>query len=96
VWLFSSGPLGTETKTAQGRDVRDAAVPGEIDEIRKSIKPRGHRVFFGALDSKKLSLGHKTIRRMPAARKLLPEGDFRYWKDIEAWADEIAAGLKAS
>ena len=96
VWLFSSGPLGTETKDAHGRDVRDAAMPKEIDEIKKSIKPRGHRVFFGALDSKKLSLGHKTIRRMPAARKLMPEGDFRDWKDIEAWADEIAAGLKAS
>jgi len=30
---------------------------------------------------------------MPAVRGLLPEGDFRDWKAIEAWAQSIAQEL---
>jgi menaquinone-dependent protoporphyrinogen oxidase len=50
LWLFSSGPLGTETTDPQGRDLTVASEPKEIAEFRESVKPRGHRVFFGALD----------------------------------------------
>ena len=39
VWLFSSGPLGTETKDAQGRDVLVAAEPKEIAEFKVAINP---------------------------------------------------------
>ena len=49
VWLFSSGPLGTEATDAKGRDLREAAEPKEIAEFREAIRPRDHRVFFGAL-----------------------------------------------
>ena len=47
VWLFSSGPVGTKTTDAQGRDLRDVSEPKEIDELREAVKPRDHRVFFG-------------------------------------------------
>jgi menaquinone-dependent protoporphyrinogen oxidase len=30
---------------------------------------------------------------MPAARTLFPEGDFRNWNDIDAWAISIALAL---
>jgi menaquinone-dependent protoporphyrinogen oxidase len=30
---------------------------------------------------------------MPAAKDILPPGDFRNWEDIEAWAEEIATTL---
>ncbi len=93
VWLFSSGPLGTETKDAQGQDLRTVTEPKEITELRELIKPRDHRVFFGALDSSKLGFGHRMLRKLPAARNLLPEGDFRDWNDIEAWAISIARAL---
>ncbi len=33
--------------------------------------------------------------KLPAARAALPEGDFRDWKDIEAWANGIAQALEA-
>jgi menaquinone-dependent protoporphyrinogen oxidase len=33
---------------------------------------------------------------MPAARDILPAGDFRDWPAIEAWAREIAAALESS
>lgn len=93
VWLFSSGPLGTATTDAQGRDLREAAEPKEIAELREAIKPRDHRVFFGKLDPRKLGFSHRLIRSMPAGRALLPEGDFRDWAEIEVWAERIAAEL---
>lgn len=93
VWLFSSGPLGTEPLDAQGRDLRETAVPKEIAELRETVNPRDHRVFFGALDRGKFGLAHRLVAMMPASRTLLPEGDFRDWKDIEAWAESIAHEL---
>jgi menaquinone-dependent protoporphyrinogen oxidase len=90
VWLFSSGPLGTEAKDAQGRELRVVAEPKEIAELREAINPRDHRVFFGALDSSKLGFAHRMTRKLPAAHAMLPEGDFRDWKEIEAWASSIA------
>ena len=96
-WLFSSGPLGTERVDADGHDKRDGAVlAGEIDALIEAIQPRDHRVFFGALDPDRIGLGPRLIRLTPAGRKLLEEGDFRDWADIEAWADSIARDLSAS
>lgn len=93
VWLFSSGPLGTETIDAQGHDLQEAALPKEFAELREMIQSRGDRVFFGALDPEGLTLPERTVRRMPAGRALLPEGDFRDWQDIDAWAGSIAREL---
>jgi len=93
VWLFSSGPLGTEATDAQGRDLAVAAEPKEIAGFRQTIGPRDHRVFFGALDPGKLSFAERAIRKLPAARAMLPEGDFRDWDQIEAWASGIAGEL---
>ncbi len=93
VWLFSSGPLGTETTDAQGHDVQEAALPKEFGELRDEIAVRGDRVFFGAVDPDGLTLPERTVRRMPAGRALLPEGDFRDWEDIDAWAETIAREL---
>ncbi len=93
VWLFSSGPLGTEATDAKGRDLRDAAEPKEIVEFSEALAPKEHRVFFGALDPGKLGFSERAIRKLPAARALLPEGDFRDWAEIDAWAACIAHKL---
>ncbi len=90
VWLFSSGPLGTEPTDAQGRDLTAAAEPKEIAEFEAAIHPRGHRVFFGVLDPGRLGLGERAMRKLPAGRAILPEGDFRDWAQIEDWASGIA------
>jgi menaquinone-dependent protoporphyrinogen oxidase len=95
VWLFISGPLGTETKDAQGRDVLVAAEPKEIAAFKVAIDPRDHRVFFGGLDANKLAFGHRMVRKMPAARAIFPEGDFRNWNDIDAWAISIGRALSS-
>lgn len=95
-WLFSSGPVGTEMKNKQGQDVLKASEPVEFEEY-KGLNPRGTKVFFGALYGDKLTgltgFGYRMARKIPAARKEMPEGDYRDWKEIEAWAGEIAAGI---
>lgn len=93
VWLFSSGPLGTETRDAKGQDVLVASEPKEFAEFAATIKPVDKRVFFGALDSKKLRGVHRLFSLAPASAKVLIEGDFRDWKLIEAWATGIAHEL---
>jgi menaquinone-dependent protoporphyrinogen oxidase len=96
VWLFSSGPLGTATTDPQGVDVRAAALPKDLAELADAIGARGHRVFFGALDPKALTFSERAVRALPAGRGLLPEGDFRQWQDIDAWARMIADELAAA
>jgi menaquinone-dependent protoporphyrinogen oxidase len=95
-WLFSSGPLGTEALDAKGRDQKVAAVPKEIPDLVAAIRARDHRVFFGAYekDRKLVGLAERFVSVMPAARDALPEGDFRDWPEIEAWAAGIARDLQ--
>jgi menaquinone-dependent protoporphyrinogen oxidase len=50
VWLFSSGPLGTDRIDEQGDDVLEATRPREFDELAALVHPRGLQVFFGAWD----------------------------------------------
>jgi len=93
VWLFSSGPLGTDASDAQGRELTVTAEPKEMAEFEGAIGPNGHRVFFGALDPGKLGFAERAIRKLPAARTMLPEGDFRDRSEIDAWANGIAHDL---
>jgi menaquinone-dependent protoporphyrinogen oxidase len=95
VWLFSSGPLGSETVDAEGNDVRETAEPKEFAEFRDALNPRDMRIFFGAYDpdSRPVGLMERLTRMMPAARDALPAGDFRDWPEIEAWAGSIARDL---
>jgi menaquinone-dependent protoporphyrinogen oxidase len=96
VWLFSTGPLGTKEKDDQGRDVREFLEPKEIAEFRNIVRPRDHHMFFGAFDSAKLGFIHRLIYKLPANRNdaLFPQGDFRNWQEIDAWANTIAESLK--
>jgi len=93
VWLFSSGPLGTEATDAVGQDLTVAAEPMEIAEFRRTFGPQDHRVFFGALDPGRLGFAERLVRMWPAFRPVLPEGDFRDWAQIEAWARDIGHHL---
>lgn len=104
-WLFSSGPLIGSTKSTPGADaVADALGPADgpgsggrkkVEALSATIHPRDHRVFFGAFDPKDppKSISERVVRMMPAAKNMLPPGDFRDWEAIEAWAREIGTTL---
>lgn len=82
VWLFSCGPLGSEVHDTEQQ-------PKELGELQASVGPRDHRVFFGALDAHTLSFPERMVVKAVRA----PEGDFRDWNAIEAWATTIAMSL---
>lgn len=89
--------MGTKATDDQGRDLLTVTEPKEIADFREAINPRGHQVFFGALDAKKLGFLHRLMFNLPANRdrKLFPDGDFRDWNAIDAWAGKIAKELQA-
>ncbi|HUZ19746.1 MAG TPA: flavodoxin domain-containing protein [Acidimicrobiales bacterium] len=83
VWLFSSGPVGDPPKPAEE--------PADAGAMVQAAHARGHHVFAGKLDKTTLGAGERAIVRVLRA----PEGDFRDWPEVEAWADEIADALGA-
>jgi menaquinone-dependent protoporphyrinogen oxidase len=82
VWLFSSGPLGDRDPDADDE-------PKDVIELAQAIGPRDHRVFFGALVHDRMGLAERLVMKAVHA----PEGDFRDWEAIEAWAESIADAL---
>jgi menaquinone-dependent protoporphyrinogen oxidase len=82
-WLFSSGPLGDPPKPEA-----DDAV--QVAEIAERVGAHDHRLFAGKLDKNTLGFGERAV--VLAFRA--PEGDFRDWDEIVAWAREIAASLR--
>ena len=95
-WLFSSGPLGTEEVDKDGKDVLKGAEPRQFAAYEELVHPRGKQVFRGAYDHDKIRGGDRIVAWMPAIRDILPEGDFREWDAIDAWADSIADALGAA
>jgi menaquinone-dependent protoporphyrinogen oxidase len=106
LWLFSSGPIpgSSKDKGPSGDLLEDALGPKDgpgsggrkkIDEITSATNPRDHRVFLGAFDPEDPPkvMSERIVRMLPAAKNLLPTGDFREWDAIEAWAHVIAASL---
>jgi menaquinone-dependent protoporphyrinogen oxidase len=80
VWLFSSGPLGQQP----------ASDPAQLEALLASTGARDHRVFVGKLERSGLGVGEKLAVKLVKA----PEGDFRDWDAIRAWARAIAGALE--
>jgi menaquinone-dependent protoporphyrinogen oxidase len=97
VWLFSSGPIGTERTNKQGVDQKVASVPKEMPELRGLVDARDHHVFYGMWirDRPPIGLAERFMTLMPKNIEGMPEGDFRDWPEIEAWSREIARELTA-
>lgn len=92
-WLFSSGPISAGATDSQGRDLRVTSEPKQVAEFKAAISPRDHRIFWGALDRRKLGFADRLVASMPAFPGA--EGDFRDWTDVAAWASTIATQLAA-
>jgi menaquinone-dependent protoporphyrinogen oxidase len=94
VWLFSSGPLGTDLVDEDGNDVLEVTRPKEFAQLPSLIGSRGERVFFGAWDPEAPPVG--VVERVfvrGSADGSMPAGDFRDWPAIDVWAEQIAAEL---
>jgi menaquinone-dependent protoporphyrinogen oxidase len=62
VWIFSSGPVGTQKTNAKGEDLLKASGPNDVGELVEQIKPRDQRVFFGGLDGARVKGATKKLR----------------------------------
>ena len=83
VWLFSSGPSRRSAQAGRG--------PGRREPLAALVGARDHRTFPGHVDRRRLGFGERALMAVVRA----PEGDYRPWDEIEAWAREIAANLTA-
>ena len=92
-WFFSSGPVGPDALDDKGRDQKTMAIPTDFAAFHEAVHPNDEKVFFGAFDAGKVPILMKAFRIMPAFRKVLPEGDYRDWADIDGWAHQIAEAL---
>jgi menaquinone-dependent protoporphyrinogen oxidase len=81
-WLFSTGPVGTPP-------VPSAEAP-EVESMVQRVAARGHRTFPGKLDRSELGL----LERAAVAIVKAPDGDYRDWPAVAAWAAEIGAALR--
>lgn len=81
LWLFSAGAR----HGADGAEVDTSWT----DDLSVSTGAIAHHVFLSRLDPTRLTFGERFV----AAKKELPEGDFRDWSDVSGWADEIADHL---
>ena len=59
--------------------------------MTEALRARGHRVFAGQLERRRLNL----VERTTVSAFKAPEGNFRDWPAIAAWADDIAGALNA-
>jgi menaquinone-dependent protoporphyrinogen oxidase len=82
VWVFSSGPLAADDSSPTDDLQRLAAPLG-------AVPVREHRIFAGKLDKDELGL----VDWLIATAVKAPQGDFRDWEVIRAWARGIAAAL---
>jgi menaquinone-dependent protoporphyrinogen oxidase len=82
VWLFSSGPTGPTERDSSGK-------PNGLADLLAATGAREHVVFAGKADPHDLGLGERLIIRLVRA----PEGDFRDWDDIRAWARTVGVAL---
>jgi menaquinone-dependent protoporphyrinogen oxidase len=83
LWLFSSGPVAEE---------HEPEIPGAIDDLRRQLGARDHRVFGGRIDRRGLHFPERLV----ATASHVKDGDFRDWPSIRAWGYEIGTALAAA
>ncbi|TVR94662.1 MAG: flavodoxin [Trueperaceae bacterium] len=83
VWLFGVGPLGFD-------DPQPAGDPDQAPTLVERVAARAYVTFTGALDRSRLSLVDRMITRVVKA----PDGDFRDWGAIRAFAHDVADALE--
>ena len=83
--------LGMKDATEEDRCTA-AAYLDPVREKVPEVEPVSVGLFAGALDPSKLSFLFRAIVKKMGA----PEGDFRDWEAIRAWAEELAPLLESA
>jgi len=65
VWLFSTGPLGTDATDAKGVDLRTTAEPKEIPGFREAIHPRRPPRLLRCARSRQAHLRREDVAKAP-------------------------------
>ena len=79
VWVFSCGLAGVGSGAVQD--------PASASTVVRQLDPVAWTTFRGRLDPAGLGLRERTVTREGVA----PEGDYREWDKIRAWARAVAA-----
>jgi menaquinone-dependent protoporphyrinogen oxidase len=87
-WIFSSGPIGDKEIDESKSE------PVDLAELERLLHPRGHKVFWGAFDRSEVDASDLNAVFRFAAKRFIPEGDWRDWPVIDEWAAEIARALE--
>ena len=87
VWLFSSGPVGDRAARSPQPEPRD------LRDLRELIDVHDHQVFGGAFHRATSDFSDMGLIERTVVRRFLPDGDWRDWSVIDAWAASIARGL---
>jgi len=88
VWLFGSGPIGDTAAKAEAEETKD------VLSLAARVGARGHRMFAGSFDRSMVDDSGFDFFTRQIAKRFIPEGDWRDWPEIEAWATSIATELK--
>jgi menaquinone-dependent protoporphyrinogen oxidase len=86
-------PLALFTACDKARDMSDASqadMAAYLKSARAIAEPAAHRFIAGKIDFKTLSFFEKMVVKMIGS----PEGDFRDWAAIAAWAQSLATLFK--
>jgi menaquinone-dependent protoporphyrinogen oxidase len=82
IFMFSVGPVGDPPKPV------DAVAEDEV-EMFAAERAESSRMFTGRVDRSLLG----ALEKIALATVKAPDGDYRDWEHIHAWADEIAHRL---
>jgi menaquinone-dependent protoporphyrinogen oxidase len=82
IFMFSVGPVGDPPNPV------DAAAEEEV-EMFAAERAESSRMFSGRIDRSLLG----PLEKLAVTAVKAPDGDYREWEQIEAWADEIAHRL---
>jgi menaquinone-dependent protoporphyrinogen oxidase len=84
VFVFTVGPVGDPPKP-------EGAAPEKEVQRFAADRALSQRVLTGKLDRSELS----RLERLAVKAAKAPDGDYRDWAEIRAWADEISDALSA-
>lgn len=81
--------------TPEARRIARSYMDPALDSVPE-IRPVAKGFFSGALDYSKMNVMFRMVMKSKMKKRGIPEGDFRDWTAIHAWANSLYAPLTTS